>query len=239
MTDGPPHESTGSDHDLFGQVTTHPSAKRQLPLPLAWSRGSRGDDPVFLTGRSNAEAVRHVLDFARWLSPASILVGPAQSGRSTLAAVFAAHSGGTVVDGLAGYDAETLFHQWNAAKAAAQPLLIIADTVADVRQIALPDLATRLATAPIVTIGDPDPDLMADVIVHALHQRGIAAAPELGAYVAARIDRTYAALHAAVAAIDAHLLAHRGGANSRNAGAALRAFGLYRDDADSDSPEVP
>jgi chromosomal replication initiation ATPase DnaA len=95
-----------------------------------------------------------------------------------------------------------------------------------------------LATAPIVEIALPNACLTRDLVEQLLVQRGLQPAPQLGSYIAARIERSYAAIHAAVAAIDAHALAHGGGAGIRTARAALIAAGLYDGTAlDSDSPE--
>ncbi len=233
---GPVEPDAG--RDLFGQAVAQSARVRQLPLPLAW-HGDGGSASVrFLTGPSNADAVRHIERFADWGAPATVLIGPPGSGRSTLAALFVAAGGGTVVDPLAGADEEALFHAWNRAQADGTKLLIVADSAAALSAVGLPDLATRLATAPVVGIGAPDPRLMRDLIDHLLVRRGLHPAPQTAAYVAARIDRSYTALHAAVAAIDRHALAGGTQPGIRAARTALIAAGLYdADTIDSDSPE--
>lgn len=225
--------------DLFGERVIVPAKVRQLPLPLAWHGEGGGALAGFVTGTSNADAVRHILRFAEWTAPATLLIGPAGSGRSTLSALFLAQHGGAVVDGLAGADEEALFHAWNRAQAFGHKMLIIMNNIADVATVRLPDLATRLATAPVVTIGAPDDCLMRDLIEHLLVRRGLNLAPQTAAYVAARIERSYDAIHAAVAAIDAQALASGNGVGIRSARTALIAAGLYGGDAeDSDSPEL-
>jgi chromosomal replication initiation ATPase DnaA len=226
--------------DLFGERVSVLAKVRQLPLPLVWHGEGGGAPAGFVTGTSNADAVRHILRFAEWTSPATLLIGPAGSGRSTLLALFLAqHEGGAVVDGLIGADEEALFHAWNRAQADGNKILIIINKLSDVATVRLPDLATRLATAPVVTIGAPDDCLMRDLIEHLLVRRGLNPAPQTAAYVAARIERSYAAIHAAVAAIDAQALASGNGVGIRSARTALIAAGLYGGDAeDSDSPEL-
>jgi hypothetical protein len=242
---GRPHQPMIADTDpdgacdLFGHSIALPSKTRQLPLPLAWHADHGADgDARFITGPSNADAVRHIENFAGWTAPATILIGPSCSGRSTLAALFAAASGGAVLDPLAGADEEALFHSWNRAQASGAPLLIVADSNEDLARVRLPDLRTRLATAPVVTFGVPDACLSRDLIDHLLVRRGLHPAPDLGAYVAARIERSYAAIHAAVAAIDAHALANGAQPGIRAARTALIGAGLYgAATTDSDSPE--
>ena len=220
-------------HDLFGQPAPGAATRvRQLPLPLAWPGHRAADAPAFLMGESNADAVRHVQRFAEWTSPASVLVGPRGSGRSSLGALFLAAGGGAVIDPPRGADEAQLFHQWNRAQAAGQHLLIIADDADDLTAIQLADLKTRLATAPILQIGAPDVCLTRDLVDHLLTARGLHPAPQVASYVAARIERSYAAIHAAVAAIDAHGLATGSQPGVRAVRTALLESGLLDAQAD-------
>lgn len=222
--------------DLFGRSTPVAGPRvRQLPLPLAWPGQRAADAPAFLMGESNADAARHVQRFAEWASPASILIGPHGSGRSTLGALFLAAGGGAVIDPLRGADEAQLFHQWNRAQAAGQHLLIIADEADDLTAIQLADLKTRLATAPVLRIGAPDACLTRDLIDHLLTARGLHTGPQVASYVAARIERSYAAIHAAVAVIDAHGLATGSQPGIRAVRTALLAAGLL--DAQVDESE--
>ncbi len=231
--------ASGDDgRDLFGERRTAAPKVQQLPLPLGWRSEGHGAAAQFVIGESNRSAVEHSLGHARWAMPASLLIGPPQSGRSLLGQMFLDSGGAGLIDGLAEADEEALFHSWNRTLASGQKLLVIAGSAAEVAAVTLPDLRTRLETAPMVEIGAPDACLTRDLIGHLLIQRGLNPAPQLGSYVAARIERSYAAIHAAVAAIDAQALASGGGAGIRSARAALIAAGLYDcEDQDSDSTE--
>lgn len=225
--------------DLFGQSVTLSGRGRQLPLPLGWRGEMVGTvAPTIIVGPSNSDAVRHVGAPGGWTVPASILIGPPQSGKSMMGQMFLDAGGAQVIDGLHGAAEADLFHMWNDMRETGGKMLILIEIMQALDALSLPDLKTRLATAPVLEIGAPDACLTRDLIEHLLAQRGLQPAPQLGSYVAARIERSYAAIHAAVAAIDAHALAHGGGAGIRNARAALIAAGLY-DGAtqDSDSPE--
>lgn len=235
MSDAGPREDS---RDLFGETLAPARKGRQLPLPLGWRSSGSDTAPHFIVGDSNRAAAQHVLGHAGWEMPASLLIGPPQSGKTVLGQMFVDSGGGDLIDGLAGTDEAALFHGWNRAKETGQRLLVIVDSPAEIAAVALADLKTRLATAPVLEIGAPDACLTRDLIEYLLVQRGLQPAPQLGSYVTARIERSYMAIHAAVAAIDTHALAHGGGAGIRNARAALIAAGLYDGAAnDSDSPE--
>lgn len=231
--------ATGDGRDLFGEPRAQTRSGRQLPLPLGWRRHPEDPAPTIVIGDSNRAAIEHILGQANWTMPASLLSGPPQSGRSTIGAMFLANGGDAVIDTLSVTDEEKLFHRWNRAQADNRKLLIIVDSPDDAAAVRLPDLRTRLATAPLVAIGAPDSCLARDLIETLLIQRGLKPAAQVGSYVAARIERSYAAIHAAVQAIDAQALATGSGAAIPTARAALIAAGLYDGkDADSDSPET-
>lgn len=69
------------------------------------------------------------------------------------------------------------------------------------------DLASRLAALPLGRIGPPDDALLAGVMVKLFADRQLRVAPGVIAFLAARIERSFAAAEAAVAALDARALA--------------------------------
>lgn len=176
----------------------------QLPLPLAYAAaGGRGD---YFVSTANADA-------AAWLAgppgPRTLLVGPPGSGKSHLAAIFAARggvaTGARAIDDADRADQTALFHAWNAASADA-PLLLTA-RAAPRGWVTLPDLASRLAATPTLAIAEPDDALLLAVLVKQFADRGVRVAPEVAAFVAVRIERSFASLATTVAAIDARALA--------------------------------
>lgn len=213
--------------DLFGRPLAAAAGRaRQLPLPLAWAGPSGGDPPDFLVSDSNRDAVRQLFD-ADWGAPAMLLTGPCGSGRTTLARIAAERLGCTLVDPLETADEEALFHTWNRARDDGGRLLVVAAAPASIDRLAIPDLRTRLRAAPVAAIGAPDACLTRDLVEQLLARRGLAPAPQLGSYVAARIERSYAAIHAAVAAIDAASLASGAAPGIRLARSALIEAGLF------------
>jgi chromosomal replication initiation ATPase DnaA len=227
MSDDPAAvEADGARRDMFGQPLAEPVTLRQLPLPLGWHHDAPPAEG-FLVSDANREAAQLVADPDRWGGPALILTGPSGSGKSVLARQFAAAGLGDVVDPLSSADPNALFHSWNVANHSGTRLLIVCGSVAEIDALPLADLRTRLASAPVASIGQPDPCLIRDLVDAKLTQRGLPTAPGLGNYLAARIDRSYDAVHAAVAAIDAAALASGGGATIARARAALITAGLY------------
>lgn len=214
--------------DLFGSAVAPPHVHKQLALPLTWCRSAHESDGAFLVGDSNAIAARHLQRFDEWTMPATILIGPHGSGKSLLAKLFVAAGAGEVVDSIEYSDENAVFHAWNRAQSGGQHLLIIANAREQVDAVQLPDLRTRLKTAPIVMIGDPDASLSAALIERLLTGRGLAHTPVLANYITQRIERSYAAIHAAVDAIVALALASGRPLGTRLAREAMIAAGLYQ-----------
>ena len=174
----------------------------QIALPLDWSAGGANDGPL-IVGASNADAVRYLRHVATWPVRTAVLTGPRGSGRSLMGRLFATETGGRVIDGPASVSEEEIFHAWNAAQSSGTPLLIIADAPPAEWNIALPDLRSRLAAVPVLTIGEPDDCLARDLIEALFAQRGIAIAPEVPSYVVPRMERSYSMIYRIVAALDA------------------------------------
>ena len=174
----------------------------QIALPLDWSAGGANDGPL-IVGTSNADAVRYLRHVATWPVRTAVLTGPRGSGRSLIGRLFARETGGRVIDGPGSVSEEEIFHAWNAAQSSGTPLLIIADAPPADWTIALPDLRSRLAAVPVLTIGEPDDCLARDLIEALFAQRGIAIAPEVPSYIVPRMERSYAMIHRIVAALDA------------------------------------
>jgi hypothetical protein len=173
----------------------------QIALPLDWSAGGSNDGPL-IVGTSNADAVRYLRHVSTWPVRTAVLTGPRGSGRSLIGRLFARETGGRVIDGHDSVSEEEIFHAWNAAQASGTPLLIIADAPPSEWGIALPDLRSRLAAVPVLTIGAPDDCLARDLIEALFAQRGIALAPGVASYIVPRMERSYAMIHRIVAALD-------------------------------------
>ncbi len=179
----------------------------QAPLPLVYRPRLAADD--FIVSQANRDAVQWLASPDRWSMPRCVLIGPAASGKSHLAAVFATRPGAVIIDDadlIA--DGEALFHAWNAASAA-RPLLFTATRMPRLWAHTLPDLASRLAATPQIRLADPDDPLIAAVLAKCFADRGLLVGDEVVAWLVARIERSFAAAADIVARLDALALAER------------------------------
>lgn len=179
----------------------------QIALPLSWPADPSDDS--FLVTPSNARAAHSLEHWATWPVMTAILVGPRKSGRSLLARIFAAKSGGAIVDDAERVPEAQLFHAWNRAQETHKPLLIVADAAPPEWKVKLPDLRSRLAASPITTIGAPDDELMRLLLAHLFHRRGLDARPDLIAWLATRIERSHIAVTRTVDALDQDVMERR------------------------------
>ena len=178
----------------------------QIALPLAWPVADAEED--FLISESNRAAFEHLKRWSVWPVRAALLTGPRKSGRSLLGRIFVRKTGGRLFDNAEQHDEEALFHAWNQAQETRRPLLLIAEEPPPVWQVALPDLRSRLAATPQIAINPPDDQLIGDLIVKLLGDRGIAVPPELPAFLVPRIERSHVAVQQVVEALDRAALSH-------------------------------
>lgn len=199
----------------------------QIALPLMWPEPENDRD--FITSPANVDAVRHLGQWSAWPLPVALLSGPRKSGRSLLARIFAIKSGAMLIDDAEQAEEEAIFHAWNRAQRSARPLLIVADAPPPAWAIALPDLASRLAATPRITLGEPDEALAAGLIEKLLGRRGLSAGRDVIAYLLPRIERSHVAIHRLVDALDGVALARRQRITVPLARRALMSLGVIDD----------
>jgi len=198
----------------------------QIALPLDWHASQRDED--YLISAANREAFDHLKSWSLWPVMATVLTGPRRSGRSLLGRIFVRKTGGRLFDDAEAHDEEDLFHAWNEAQERRKPLLLVAAAPPPLWQVTLPDLRSRLAATPHAAIHDPDDQLIADLFTKLLGDRGIAAPPDLAAWVARRIERSYVALIRAVEVLDLALFARPRRLSLAMARDALTEAGLFQ-----------
>jgi chromosomal replication initiation ATPase DnaA len=179
----------------------------QPALPLGYRPRLGLDD--FCVSASNEHAFQWLAAPADWPMPRTLLVGPKASGKTHLAAVFASRQAATIIDDADDVaDGEPLFHAWNAASRDC-PLLLTASRLPRAWAHRLPDLASRLAATPLVRIDDPDDALIGAVLAKRFADRGLRVGSDVIAYLVMRIERSFDAMAATVAALDTLALAER------------------------------
>lgn len=203
----------------------------QPPLDLGFVRRRALGRADFVQTRANADAVALISGWRRWPEGRLALCGPQGAGKTHLAHVFAAESGARVIAAatLAPADAPALaaqgavavedvdrmgqgpetalFHLMNLCAAEGAALLLTGREPPARWPVALPDLRSRLHALTPARLWPPDDTLLAAVVAKALQDRNLRFEPALPAYVAARIERSFAAAEAAVARLDAASLA--------------------------------
>ena len=172
----------------------------QAALPFDWPAGA--DERDYIVSEANEPLIRHFEHWSLWPVMATVLTGPRKSGRSLLGRIFAAKTGGELMDQAERQDEEAIFHAWNRAQETHRPLILIADEGPPHWRIRLPDLKSRIAATPRVRIAEPDDMLAAQLIEKICNARGLAAPPELVRYLVPRIERSYLGIHRAVDALD-------------------------------------
>jgi chromosomal replication initiation ATPase DnaA len=201
---------------------------RQLPLDLPVA--TRYGEEDFLIGACNDAAYRFLDAWPDWPDRFALLTGPAGSGKSHMAAIFAAHGKGVVLDAAtlsldllprlaespvvvvedadrARPPEDVLFHLMNLARESGASLLFTARAPLPAWELRLADLHSRLRLATNITIEAPDDALLRAVLVKLFADRQLIIDTQLIEYLATRIERSFAACRDIVAVLDREALA--------------------------------
>lgn len=205
-----------------------PKVSEQLPLEFQHVPASGRDD--LLISDPLSAAVTVVDAWPHWPSPVVILAGPVGSGKSHLASIWREKSGavdihpieGTGAEEAAaagpvlfedvdrqGFDDRSLFHVINNVRQHGHTLLMTSRLWPMSWPVELPDLRSRLKAATVVEIGEPDDELLTQVIVKLFADRQLFVDDRLVAYIVARMERSLDAAQRLVERID-HLALARG-----------------------------
>ncbi|MEE8247519.1 MAG: DnaA/Hda family protein [Alphaproteobacteria bacterium] len=202
----------------------------QLALDLG-QRPALGHED-FLVAPSNAEAVAWLDRWPDWPSRVLAIHGPPGCGKSHLAHVWRAVSGAPIVAASAlaaddaealagaarglvveatgqGFDEVALLHLYNLLAERHGSLLLTGREPPARWRLRLPDLRSRLNTAPAIAIHPPDDGLLAAVLVKLFADRQLRVEPGVVSYLVGRMERSFEAARSLVAALDRVALARR------------------------------
>jgi chromosomal replication initiation ATPase DnaA len=185
------------------------AARGQLAfeLPHVPAQGE-GD---FLVGEGNALAHGRILAFPHWSEPLTLLIGPAASGKSHLARIFADRSGAHFagvdeleslatrggqrplivedVDRL-GYDEAGLFHLLNQSMRDQRAILLTAREEVAQWPLATDDVRSRARRATAFSLEMTDDIQLSQMFVKLFGDRQIKVDPRIIGYLVARMERS-------------------------------------------------
>ncbi|MEM7711840.1 MAG: hypothetical protein AAF264_14075 [Pseudomonadota bacterium] len=193
-----------------------------LPRRLAFGRED------FMASASNGVALALLDRWPDWPDARLALVGPEGSGKSHMAAIWAEAAGARVVparslraedvgalaeaplaveDADRGVDEDALFHLMNACVGAGHGLLLTGRETPSDWDVALPDLASRLAAVTPAVIDDPDDALLSVVLLKLFADRQLRVKPALIGWLLPRMERSHRAAARLVDRLDGAALA--------------------------------
>ena len=196
---------------------------RQLLLALEHAESFARED--FLEGPSNVTALTLVESWPDWPSRIMALTGPEGAGKSHLASIWAETSGARrmsarhltetevpaalatgalVLEDLepGAFDERALFHLINLTREEQAFVLVTGREPSANFGVSIPDLSSRLRAIPAVALQPPSDALLRLVMVKLAADRQIALDESVVAFLANRIERSFAAVRAAVARLD-------------------------------------
>ncbi len=196
---------------------------RQLPLELALEPRFGAED--FLISQSNADAYGMIESWPDWPARMLVVAGPPASGKSHLAAMWAASASARVLSARslgkadvpaliaakavvvedidrAGIDETALFHLVNLAQEKLAFLLFTTCKPLSELRIGTADLVSRLRRAPLVTIAAPDDALIRALLVKLFVDRQLIVDTALVEYLCLRMERSFAAVRTTVEKLD-------------------------------------
>lgn len=200
-------------------------------LVLALDHDPSLDAADFVAAPSNRAALAWVERWPGWPAPLVSLHGPAGSGKTHLVHLWRRRAGAIMPDparltadalpGVIGaacavaldlvgdapkFDQRALLHLYNIMRDRGGHVLVAARLAPAHWPIDLPDLRSRLAAAPSVSIEAPDDALLAAVIGKLFADRQLRPEPDVIAYLVPRIERSLAAAGRIVATLDRRAL---------------------------------
>lgn len=204
-----------------------PDRPKQLALDLRLD--PRFDAEDFLVSPSNERAYAYIERWPDWPDTILRLVGPRGSGKSHLAAIWAARAHAWTIDAndlvgervphlvsngalviedadRAERDEPVLFHLLNLARERGCFVLLTSAAPLEQWGLRTPDLLSRLRLAPTVVIDPPDDALLKSVLVKLFVDRQLVVDTSVVDYLALRIERSLARAGDIVAALDREAL---------------------------------
>ena len=212
--------AAGSRPICYDKAMPASRAREQLRLPL--ERAAPAGAAAFVVSDSNSAAFDVLSRWPEHAGGVLAICGPAGSGKSHLAAIWAERVGAValfgaeaaladplelegrpvLLDRAMDADDETLFHLINLAQSGGGALLVVSRPAPRHWTVALPDLRSRLDALRLVSVEEPDDAVLRAILRARFAERSITPGDEVIDYLVRRIDRSAAAAERIVAALD-------------------------------------
>jgi chromosomal replication initiation ATPase DnaA len=218
---------------------------QQLPFDYGHEPSHLEDD--FIEGDGNRLALAHIRAFPHWPGPLTLVEGPAKSGKSHLARIWArrvgaelaapsdledlSRTGGTmplVVEDVerSGYGEDALFHLLNQSMRDGRPMLMTTREPIANWPFATDDLKSRARLAARFTVALSDDIQLSQMFVKLFGDRQVAVDPKIIAYMVARMERSPEEVVALADLVDRIALSRGTAINRSVAAAALAERGV-------------
>ena len=190
-------------------------------LRLGLERRAALSRESFIVSACNAAAVSAVDAWPVWRGGVLVLIGPAGSGKTHLAASWTERSGAATLgpdpdtqtlseaprpllleDADEAIHGEALFHLINTAAHPGCSLLLTARTPPSAWRAEVPDLRSRLNALPVAELSEPDDLVLTGLLEKFFYARNIRPSQELLSYLLRRIERSARSAHDIVARLD-------------------------------------
>lgn len=203
--------------------------KSQLAIPFPSQTSFRRED--FVVTECTRAAWEWINRWPDWPAHGLVLCGPAASGKSHLAAIWAEKSHAEYVtparlaetdftwvranvtwvleDAERIRDETFLFHFLNTNRETGNNVLLTMNTPHPTRVYALPDLASRITALPAATLKAPDDEALRAVLRKLFSDRQLRVGEEVLSYLLARMERAYTAAQSLAEQLDQAALAEK------------------------------
>lgn len=182
---------------------------RQLPFDYRHEPSHLEDD--FIEGDGNRLALAHIRAFPNWPGPLTLVEGPAKSGKSHLARIWAGRAGASlaaadeldvlsreggteplVIEDMerSGYDEDALFHLLNQSMRDGRSVLMTTREPISNWPFMTDDLKSRARLAARFTVALSDDIQLSQMFVKLFGDRQVAVDPKIIAYMVARMERS-------------------------------------------------
>ncbi len=186
------------------------SRAKQLVLDLGHTTSFAEED--FIVSDANRLAFDHVMAFPQWASSLSLMTGPAKSGKSHLAHIWARRSAAEFITGAnlgdvtdhdltrplviddidrVGLDEHLLFHLLNQSMRDHRPLLMVARSPIGEWPFATDDVKSRARLAAHFAVEAADDTQLSQMFAKLLADRQLRVDPKTISYLVARMERSH------------------------------------------------